>query len=203
MDPTAITTEHAIDLLVGEGDSYYHCRIKRILVEAGLTLWRLACRVIGSTAGFIGIAKAVASGRYRPIDSEVAFCYPTAMSQPVKVSDTLILDARLTGEVAERSIAGQIEFWARLGRAIEPLLRGDQVLALRRSGDAKALSECLQSVDSPEGRQRVAEHLKTRPFPHYEPAGSSGLLVRIEANGKRAIGRFVNREFQAVKKAKR
>lgn len=125
------------------------------------------------------------------------------MSQPVKVSDTLILDARLTAEAAERSIAGQIEFWARLGRAIEPLLRGDQVLALRRSGDSKALSDCLQSVDSPEGRQRVAEHLKTRPFPHYEPDESSGLLVRIEANGKRSIGRFVNREFQVVKKANR
>jgi hypothetical protein len=125
------------------------------------------------------------------------------MSQPVKVSDTLVLDARLTGKVAERSIAGQIEFWARLGRAIEPLLRGDKALALRRAGDAKPLSECLRSVDSPEGRRRVAEHLNTRPYPHYEPADAPGLLVRIEANGKRAIGRFVNREFQVVKKAKR
>lgn len=124
------------------------------------------------------------------------------MGQPVKISDTLVLDARLTGEVAERSIAGQIEFWARLGRAIEPLLRGDKALALRRAGDAKSLSECLCSVDSPEGRQRVAEHLKSRPYPHYEPADAPGLLVRIESNGKRTIGRFVNREFQAVKKAK-
>ena len=33
------------------------------------------------------------------------------MSQPVKISDELILDARLTAEFAERSIAGQIEFW--------------------------------------------------------------------------------------------
>jgi hypothetical protein len=32
------------------------------------------------------------------------------MSQPVKLSDQLVLDARLTGDVAERSIAGQIEF---------------------------------------------------------------------------------------------
>jgi hypothetical protein len=125
------------------------------------------------------------------------------MSQPVKVSDALVLDARLTGDVAERSIAGQIEFWARLGRAIEPLLRGDQALALRRSGDSKPLSECLRSVDSPEGRQRVAEHLKSRPYPHYEPADAPGLLVRIESNGRRTIGRFVNREFRAVKKAKR
>ena len=125
------------------------------------------------------------------------------MSQPVKISDALMLDARLTGQVAERSIAGQIEFWARLGRAIEPLLRGDKALALRRSGDSQPLSEHLRSVDSPEGRQRVAEHLKTRPYPHYEQAESPGLLVRIEANGQRTTGRFVNREFHAVKKVNR
>ena len=125
------------------------------------------------------------------------------MSQPVKVSDTLILDARLTGEVAERSIAGQIEFWARLGRAIETLLRGDKALALRRAGDSQPLSECLNSVDSANGWQRVAEHLHKLPYPHYEPSDSPGLLVRIESNGKRTIGRFVNREFKAAKKAKR
>ena len=125
------------------------------------------------------------------------------MSQPVKLSDALVLDARLTGEVAERSIAGQIEFWARLGRAIELLLRADKALALRRAGDSKPLSECLSSVDSPEGRRRVTEHLKSRPYPHYEPAATPGLLVRIDADGKRTIGRFVNREFQPVKKAKR
>lgn len=125
------------------------------------------------------------------------------MSQPVKVSDALVLDARLTGKVAERSIAGQIEFWARLGRAIEPLLRGDKALALRRAGDTRPLSEWLGSVDSAAGRQRVAEHLHQLPYPHYEPADAPGLLVRIEANGKHTTGRFVNREFQAVPKAKR
>lgn len=125
------------------------------------------------------------------------------MSQPVKISDALVLDARLTGEAAERSIAGQIEFWARLGRAIEPLLRGDQALALRRAGDARLLSDCLRDVDSSEGRRRVAEHLKSRPFPHYEPTESPGVLVRIEENGRRTLGRFVNRRFEPVAKAKR
>lgn len=125
------------------------------------------------------------------------------MSQPVKLSDGLVLDARLTGNVAERSIAGQIEFWARLGRAIEPLLRGDKALALRRAGDTEPLSKCLQTVDSPAGRQRVAEHLNARPYPHYEQSDSPGLLVRIDANGKRTVGRFVNREFQVVKGIKR
>jgi hypothetical protein len=123
------------------------------------------------------------------------------MSQPVKVSDALLLDARIAGEMVERSIAGQVEFWAKIGRALEPLLRGDQVLALCRSGNVKPLSACLESVDSPAGRKRVFEHLRTRPYPHYEAAAEpAGALVRIEADGKRTVGRFVNRQFQPFAK---
>jgi hypothetical protein len=126
------------------------------------------------------------------------------MSQPVKVSDALVLDARLMGEATQRSIAGQIEFWARLGRAIETLLRGDQILALCKAGKAKPLSDCLESIDSAEGRKRLTEHLKSLPYPHYEPAPDSpGLLVKIEANGRRVTGRFVNRKFQEVKSGRK
>lgn len=122
------------------------------------------------------------------------------MSQPVKLSDSLVLDARLAGEVVERSIAGQVEFWARMGRAIEPLLKGDQVLALCRNGAARPLSECIQSAESPEGRQRLADFLQSQPFPHYEPhPNKRGLLIRIDSDGKRTVGRFVNRQFQKVK----
>jgi len=120
------------------------------------------------------------------------------MSQPVKLSDGLVLDARLTGDIAQRSIAGQIEFWARLGRAIEPLLQGVQSLALSRAGATKPLSECLASVDTKAGRDRVAVHLQSQPYPHYAPAGRPGLLVRIGADGKRTLGRFVRREFKPV-----
>ena len=122
------------------------------------------------------------------------------MSQPVKLSDALVLDARLAGEAFERSLTGQVEFWARLGRAIEPLLQGTQVLALCRNATAQPLSACLESVDSPAGRRRVAEYLNAQPFPHYEQsANEPGFLVRIDADGKRTIGRFVNRQFQARK----
>src|SRR5271155_775499 len=79
------------------------------------------------------------------------------MSQPVKISDELIFDARKIAEIAERSISGQIEFWAQLGRAIEPLLDGSRALALRRGGAAGLLSECIASIDSVEGRRRVVD----------------------------------------------
>ena len=121
------------------------------------------------------------------------------MGQPVKLSDSLVLDARIAGEAVERSIAGQVEFWARLGRSVELLLEGQQVLALCRNGVARSISECLESVDSPEGRQRVADFLGSGPFPHYQPhPDRPGLLVRIDADGSRTVGRFVGRQFQPV-----
>ena len=122
------------------------------------------------------------------------------MSQPVKLSDALVLDARLAGQAVERSIAGQVEFWARIGRAVEPLLQGDQVLALCRNAATRPLADCIESVDSREGRRRVAEFLQTQPYPHYEPHPAKvGLLIRTDATGKRTVGRFVNRQFVSVR----
>jgi hypothetical protein len=122
------------------------------------------------------------------------------MSQPVKLSDALVLDARIAGEVVERSIAGQVEFWAKLGRAVEVLLEGPQVMALCQNAAARPLSACLESVDSPEGRRRVADFLQSQPFPHYEPhPDQPGLLIRTDADGRRTVGRFLHRQFRAVK----
>lgn len=121
------------------------------------------------------------------------------MGQPVKLSESLVLDARLTGEIAERSIAGQIEFWAGLGRAVETHLRTDQALALKRRGAAMPLSTCLKTVNTRAGRARLSAVLSARPFPQFEPASTPGLLVKIDQDGTRTTGRFVNRKFRATK----
>ena len=117
----------------------------------------------------------------------------------MKLSDDLVLEARLISRIAERSIAGQIEYWAQLGRAVEPLLEGAKALALRKSGTETRISELLETVDTPEGRRRVVEYLARQPFPHYETAPERpGLLFRIDADGTRTLGRFVDREFRPV-----
>ena len=121
------------------------------------------------------------------------------MSQPVKLSDALVLDARIAGDAQERSIAGQVEFWAKLGRSVELILNGRQVMALRRNAGARPLSEALAAVDTPEGRKRVADVLARQPFPHYKQySGQPGLLVRTDEDGTETVGRFVNRLFVAV-----
>jgi ParD-like antitoxin of type II bacterial toxin-antitoxin system len=118
------------------------------------------------------------------------------MSQPVKLSDKLILDARITSGFAKRSIAGQIEFWAGLGRGIEALLHSPELESLQKASGVTPLSTALSRVGTPEGNGRVADFLRTQPFPHYEPAPNApGLLVRIEADGTRTVGRFVQRRF--------
>jgi hypothetical protein len=123
------------------------------------------------------------------------------MSQPVKLSDALVLDARVAAELQERSIAGQVEYWAKLGQAIDHLLTGPQVQALRRAGQKELLAERIASVDSPEGRKRLEVYLESRPFPHFKEGGRPGLLLRIEEDGTETLGRFVDRMFVPVEPA--
>ena len=107
-----------------------------------------------------------------PSGRPVALCYLRTMSQPVKLSDSLVLDARFTAKIARRSIAGQVQFSAALGRAVEPLLRGHEALALCKTGAANPLSQCLESVDSLVGYQRVSDYLNDfRPHITKPPPG--------------------------------
>lgn len=123
------------------------------------------------------------------------------MGQPVKLSDDLVCAARSTAEWSERSIAGQIEFWAQLGKSLEPLLRGDRAIALRQSGGIRSLADAIANVDTSQGKQRVHEYLQSRPYPHFESVGGKpGLLRKIDQDGTETIGRFVNRTFQPVSK---
>lgn len=117
------------------------------------------------------------------------------MTQPVRLSAALVQEARETGQLMERSIASQIEYWARLGRAVEGVLHGGEVKELKRRGDLPTLMASL--ADSDENREKVVGYLAERPFPHFERA-EDGVLVKIDEDGTRTRGRFVGRAFQAL-----
>jgi hypothetical protein len=121
------------------------------------------------------------------------------MPQPVKISDALLLDARLASETMNRSIAGQIEFWAQLGRSVERLMNGQEIHRLRASAPTPTLSEVLASVNTAEGRVRLQAVLDAEPFPHFHPVpGEKRLFERVDEDGTRTIGRVIGREFVAV-----
>jgi hypothetical protein len=121
------------------------------------------------------------------------------MSQPVKLSDALVLDARIAAEAQERSIAGQVEFWAKLGQAVEPLLTGRQALELKQKGKARPLSELVATVEMPEGRARTKAYAESLPYPHYRQfPGRARTYICAAADGTETVGRFLNRAFVAV-----
>jgi hypothetical protein len=118
------------------------------------------------------------------------------MSQPVKLSDALVLEARIAAEAQERSIAGQVEFWAKIGRSVERLFDGRQIDTLRKTAEAPGIGELLEVVDTPKGREMFQAFLESEPYPHYRahPDGK-GLLIRTGEDGTETVGRFVNRQF--------
>ena len=121
------------------------------------------------------------------------------MGQPVKLSDELVDDARAVVPFSQRSIAGQIEFWAGLGKSIEPLLRGDRALAVQMAGRERPISQLLSEVETTKGRKRLESTLNNRPYPHYKPLPDRpDLICRIEEDGTETVGRFVGREFKAI-----
>ncbi len=126
----------------------------------------------------------------------VALCYLFGMGKPVKLSDALLREARVAGAAMGRSMAGQVEFWASLGREMERVMTGGVVMKVREKSLAAELSDALESVDQPAGREKLRKYLESTPFPHYEAHPEKPrVFLRTEADGSRSEGRFVGREF--------
>ena len=129
---------------------------------------------------------------------------------PVKLSDELVLSARLEAMEADRSITAQIEHWAKLGRAAEVALGYTSATTLKRSGGkaaaavegrvsyntvSKALDKLVSSVD----RRDIKTALRASGKPVYGmDSARPGLVVREDSDGTRTPGRFVNKKFVPV-----
>ena len=128
------------------------------------------------------------------------------MGLPVKLSESLVAAARAEAKAANRSITAQVEHWARVGWAVEAALRHEDLLALKNSGgdlsrafDAEQKKEILALLDeiaSSHDRSSVKERLLSTGKPVYmaDPA-HPGLLVRIEQDGTRTLGKLEGRTF--------
>jgi hypothetical protein len=124
---------------------------------------------------------------------------------PVKLSNDLVNDARQEAEATDRSLTAQIEHWARLGRNVERVLKHEEVLSLKRAGETPAapptrraiLSE-LRRIASESSRAELGATLRKARVV-YQDAGDARVerIERIERDGTRTIGRFLNRRFTA------
>ena len=118
------------------------------------------------------------------------------MGQPVKLSDALVMEARIAGEAMQRSIAGQVEFWASLGKQIELILTGGQIANLIQRTSMADLLARLDDIDSPDGRARLQVYLETHKFPRFwAHPEQARMFIREEADGSNTVGQFQGRTW--------
>ena len=131
------------------------------------------------------------------------------MPQPVKLSDALIDAARTESARADRSLAGQIEHWAQLGRMIEPGLTSANIQALKHgeadvaevlppTEEGQALLEALiAAVANDSRRSKVTRGFAGRVRYGTDP-DLPGFVIRLGPDGTRSVGRLVEGRFKAV-----
>lgn len=128
------------------------------------------------------------------------------MGLPVKISDELVAAAQHEAGAAGRSTTKQIEHWAEIGRVVETLLRVPQVLALKRAGadsksvlaapEARAAISAVIDTLAEHDREDILAYVHDTGRPVYAAApGRAGFVVQVQADGKRILGRMVNRKF--------
>lgn len=101
------------------------------------------------------------------------------MPHAVKLSDALVEEARVAADLENRSVASQIEHWARLGRVVEQDLAAParQELALHAAADragagslASRIGEALDAALRPAAREAFAAELASRVRYGTDPA---------------------------------
>lgn len=97
------------------------------------------------------------------------------MPQPVKLSDALVNAARTEAPVAHRSIPGQIEHWASLGRSVEMALTQAQIFRLKAGLP-------LDTVDSASAAPATAPPPAVAILRELRPRGRNGGRRRTAAS---------------------
>ncbi|HEY7700484.1 MAG TPA: hypothetical protein VIE88_18800 [Vicinamibacteria bacterium] len=130
----------------------------------------------------------------------------------MKIADELVEEARETAALANRSIAKQIEHWARLGRAVEQLVKTADVMAFKaRLADPQdaakavrarvALERLVQALADRMDRDAARRFILDTGKPVYEAVPARPDLVsQVWPDGRRMLGRFVDQEFVAEKR---
>ena len=126
----------------------------------------------------------------------------------VKISRELADSAREVSRWTERSLAGQIEHWAKLGQSIEGVLSGESVIALKKAGEGVADSPNTQQENPELALNILASLRKAMPYDaireglrasnqvlyELDPEIPGG-LIRVSPDGTRTRGRMVDRAF--------
>lgn len=126
-------------------------------------------------------------------------------SSPMRLEQALVQAATAAGENYKRSAAGQIEYWAEIGRAVERVLDPESIIAVQ-SGLAKIKLELtsgepiepdavFDNLESDRRQASLASEVTGSEVVYQASHARPGLLEQISADGKIIIGQFRDGQF--------
>ena len=133
-----------------------------------------------------------------------------ASSNPLRLDRELVRAADAVAKRHKRTVPRQIEYWAELGRAIEPLVDPTVLIALQE-GLARLVVEMPPSepvrpadvfADLEHARNDgdLPMRVSSSPIRYQASAAAPGYLEQIHPDGTKTVGRFRSGRFVALKK---
>lgn len=131
-----------------------------------------------------------------------------AASKPLRLGMEIVSEAEAKCHSSKRSVPMQIEYWAHIGSVIEEFLTPKDVDALIH-GRAEVhvgpkisppvdLSSVFDQLEADRASGKLHEKVVTSKEWFEASSERPGHLVKVSADGKRTLGKFVDGEFKAV-----
>lgn len=119
---------------------------------------------------------------------------------PVKLSQQLVEEAKESAKLFHRSLTGQIEHWATLGRVLEARLDGDNLASLLAEQESLKITQASHPHQRAELLTALGEYLQQKPaqqnhewlnelkgIPLYGIKAETGEIIRRNPDGDEEI----------------
>lgn len=130
-------------------------------------------------------------------------------TRSIRIDENLALQAQQHAKTQNRSINGQVEYWAQLGKAIASKISSADAFAVTQGLKRLRLEPInnmsvdpevvLEELESDRNNEFSGKPVTSAPFYFEMSVSQPGLLDRVDIKtGERQTGKFTNGEFEAI-----
>ncbi|MEE4166934.1 MAG: hypothetical protein V2I35_13105 [Desulfocapsaceae bacterium] len=130
-------------------------------------------------------------------------------TRSLRIDENLVVQAQRQAKLQRRSINGQVEYWAMLGKAIASKIsaadafavtQGLKEIRLESTGNSSIDPETvLEELETDRAQGFSGKSFTSAPFYFEASAGHPGFLDKVNTvSGERQTGRFQNGVFEAI-----
>ena len=131
-------------------------------------------------------------------------------ASPVRLEQSLMEAATVSGSLLHRSAAEQVEYWADIGRKVSNVITPDTLLAIKsgllriRVEEVEPIrlnpDDVFANLDRDRSSGALSEAIQSNTIRYQASKTHPGMLEQIHPDGTSIIGQFKNGQFIALDK---